>query len=411
MMQSSVRESEVVVTGVGCLGPYGLGLDALRQALASGEALQTPIDRSAGYHRRGSATKVASCSQLQFEPWLSEDAGRRMSDLSQYAVTCARMALSHADLAEVPPERTSVTIATAFGPGGFTERLALQVLQKGGKFASPFLFTDCVANAAAGQIAIAIGARGPNNTICQREAGPLLALGQAVNDLSLGRADVCLAGAIDELKPLSHAILDRFRALARAIGGDVALEQPRPFDQRRNGYLAGEGGTVLVLERADHAAKRNARVLARVGRTVRAFDPTAPRSGHGTDSKALAHNLQQHFGEQMLRVGTVVSAASGARRSDALEAQVLQRILPQVATAHGPRVLAPKAVTGEFGGGTLAAAMLAVSGAEFAAPAACKTPDPELGIALRSGPTQVAPVLCSAHAAGGSSAWTMLEPA
>jgi 3-oxoacyl-[acyl-carrier-protein] synthase II len=205
----------VVVTGIGCLGPFGLGLDALRAALALGEPLHSDIDRSAGYHRPGSATKVAACHGLDLSPWLSDEAARRMSDLSQFAVTAARMALADARLDVIPAERTAVAIATAFGPGGFTEQLALQVLQKGGKFASPFLFTDCVANAAAGQIAIALQARGPNTTICQREAGPLLALGQGAEDVALGRADVALCGAVDELKPLSHAILDRFRARAR----------------------------------------------------------------------------------------------------------------------------------------------------------------------------------------------------
>ena len=207
----------VVVTGVGCLGSFGLGTDALRAALSRGAPIASPVDRSDGYHRRGAATLVAACRDLDLTPWLSEEDARRMSDLSQFGVVAARMALRDAGLDRPPSERTSVAIGTAFGPGGFTEKLARQVLQKGGRSASPFLFTDCVANAAAGQIAIATGARGANTTICQREAGPLLALGQGADDVALGRADVCLAGAVDELKPLSHAILDRMRALERGV--------------------------------------------------------------------------------------------------------------------------------------------------------------------------------------------------
>lgn len=400
----------VVVTGVGCLGAYGTGIDALAQALANGNALATEIDRSAGYHRDNASRLVAQCrdatgAPLDTTPWLSEDDGRRMSDLSQYAVTCARMALAHADLAEVPAERTAVTIATAFGPGGFTERLALQVLQKGGKFASPFLFTDCVANAAAGQIAIATGARGANLTICQREAGPLLAVAQAARDVACGRADVALVGAIDELKPLSHAILDRFRAVARPRqDGDATEELPRPFDRHRNGYLAGEGGTVLVLEREDHARARSARILARIGPAVRAFDPTASRVGHGSDVDSLAASMHRGFGTELRSIDAVVSAASGARRGDRLEADLLHR-----AFAELPRVLTPKAVTGEFGGGTLAAAVLALTGADFAVPNGCKNPDPSCKVPLAAGPVVAQHVLCSAHGAGGVSAWITLQ--
>ncbi|MCK5942518.1 MAG: hypothetical protein KAI24_11145, partial [Planctomycetes bacterium] len=79
------------------------------------------------------------------------------------------------------------------------------------------------------------------------------------------------------------------------------------------------------------------------------------------------------------------------------------------AVPHAPRVLAPKAVTGEFGGGTLAAAMLALGGADFAVPIGCNRPDPALEIVLEPGPVHARRVLCSAHGAGGVSSWTLFE--
>ncbi|MBX3461579.1 MAG: hypothetical protein KF830_00265 [Planctomycetes bacterium] len=392
---------DVVVTGVGCLGPWGLGLPALAAALRQGRALASPIDRSAGYHRPDAATQVAACGPLDLSPWLSPQAARRMSDLSQYAVAAARMALADAGLAAVPADRTAVALATAFGPGGFTEQLARQILDKGGKAASPFLFTDCVANAAAGQIAIDLGARGPNTTICQREAGPLLALQQGAFDVASGRADVCLAGAVDEMKPLSHAILDRFRALVRPDGQG---ELPRPFDRRRRGVLAGEGATVLVLESEASARARGARVLARVGPTARGFDPTAGRASFGHDAGGLAALLRTRLGRLLPEVGAVVSTAAGARQGDALEAAVLRRTFAAL-----PPVLVPKAVHGEYGGGTLATALLALAGSDFARPAGCTEPDPDLGVVPASGRVQAARVLCSALAAGGAAAWSILE--
>jgi 3-oxoacyl-[acyl-carrier-protein] synthase II len=392
---------EVVVTGIGCLGPWGIGMPALAAALQRGAALGTPIDRSAGYHRGNAATRVAACGPLDLTPWLSPQAARRMSDMSQYAVAAGRMALADAGLADVRGERTAVALATAFGPGGFTEQLARQILEKGGKAASPFLFTDCVANAAAGQIAIDLGARGPNTTICQREAGPLLALAQGAADIALGRADICLAGSVDEMRPLSHAILDRFRALARP-GRDSEL--PRPFDRRRSGMLAGEGATVLVLEAEATAHARGARVLARVGATARAFDPSAGRASFGRDADGLAAVLQERLAPALSEVSAIVSTASGARRGDALEAAVLRRTFAEL-----PPVLVPKAVHGEYGGGTLATALLALAGGEFARPVGCTEPDPELGITPAQGRVQASRVLCTALAAGGTAAWTVLE--
>jgi 3-oxoacyl-[acyl-carrier-protein] synthase II len=324
-----------------------------------------------------------------------------MSDLSQYAVAAARMAIEHAGLADVRGERTAVALSTALGPGGFTEQLARQILEKGGKAASPFLFTDCVANAAAGQVGIDLGARGPNLTICQREAGPLLALAQGRAEIAHGRADVCLAGAVDEIKPLVHALLDRFRALVRP---EPHGELPRPFDVRRSGALAAEGATVLVLEESEKARARGARVLARVGPTARAFDATASRAGFGRDAAGLAATLDARLGAQLAEVDCVISGASGTRAGDALEAAVLRRALPRPV-----RVLAPKAVHGEYGGGTLAAALLALAGGEFARPPACDQPDPALGVRLGDGAGAPHRVLLSALAAGGVAAWTVLD--
>lgn len=392
---------DVVVTGVGCVGAFGIGLPALASALARGAPCRVAVDRTAGYHRRNAAATVAGARGADLSPWLPA-AARRMSALSQFAVAAARMAIADADLASVRGERTAVAFATALGPGGFTEQLARQILEKGGRAASPFLFTDCVANAAAGQIAIDLGAQGPNITICQREAGPVLALAQGATEIVHGRADVCLAGAGDEMEPLVHAVLDRFRALARSSpGGD---ELPRPFDRNRNGVLAGEGATVLVLEAADHAAARGARLLARVGPAVRAFDPTAGRASFGRDAAGLAATLRERAGCVLADVDVVVSGASGSRAGDALEAGVIAAVLPP-----GARVVAPKAVHGEYGGGTLAAALLALRGAEFALPLGCDAPDPALGVDLAIGTVRARRVMLSALAAGGVAAWTFLH--
>jgi 3-oxoacyl-[acyl-carrier-protein] synthase II len=396
-----MKRREVVVTGIGCIGPWGIGMQGLAKALQRGEPLSSPIDRAAGYHREGAATLLAGCGGLDLSPWLDAQQARRMSIISQYAVATARMALQDAGLRDVRSDRTAIALATAFGPGTFTEQLARQILEKGGKAASPFLFTDCVANAASGQIAIDLGARGPNATICQREAGPLLALAHGAHDVAAGRADVCLAGAVDEMSPLSHAILDRFRALARPGG---AGEVPRPFDRRRRGVLAGEGATILVLEAEAAARARDARILCRVGPTVRVFDPSAGRASFGQGHETLAKTLLGRLAFKLCEVDTVVSSASGARRGDALEAAVLRRACPQ--RSH---VLVPKAVHGEYGGGTLAAGLLALRGAEFGFPPACSEPDPALGIAPTSGFVHARRILCSALAAGGAAAWSILE--
>jgi hypothetical protein len=185
-----------------------------------------------------------------------------MSPPSKLAVAAARMATAEAG-GTAEAGLTEVVLATAFGPASFTERLLRGLLAEGPETASPFLFTECVANAPAAQVAIACQARGPNITVTQREAGPLLALGRAAADVATGSVARALAGAVDESPPLVHALLDRYGALSRptAEGGEVA----RPFDRRRSGFYMGEGRRSSwwrTRRRRGRAARGSVRVRA-----------------------------------------------------------------------------------------------------------------------------------------------------
>jgi len=399
----------VVLTGLGTVGPHGIGRDALRSALAAGRPLATAMDRSAGYHAAESSRLAALVPQADLGRWLPPAEARRLSMPSRFAVAAARMAVEDAGLAGFEGRRVAVVLATAFGALLFTEKLVRQILEEGPESAQPFYFSECVANAAAARVAIALSARGANVTITEREAGPLLAVARGAQEVASGRADVAIAGAADEMTPLLHALLDRFRGTARA--GRDRDEAARPFDAGRDGVLAGEGASVVVIEREADAASRGARPLARVAASVAAFDATAPVSDWGEGSGALARTLRAGLARAERTtesVELIVSGASGARRGDRIEAETLS-----AAWGGGPLppVVVPKAVAGEYGGGFLASAVLALEGAAFGKPTACAVPDPRLPVAPHDGRPLPPPrrVLVSALAAGGAAAWTLLE--
>jgi 3-oxoacyl-[acyl-carrier-protein] synthase II len=334
-----------------------------------------------------------------------------MSPPSKLAVAASRMALRCAGLGTEEEAATAVVIATAFGPSTNTEALLKQILFEGPEAASPSLFMESVANAPAAQIAIALKARGASLTICQREAGPLLALGAGAAEIAAGRAGRVLAGAVDEMTPLLHALLDRFGALARM--GAEGEELARPFDRRRNGFLAGEGGTVVVLESAGSLAARGGRALARVLAWGGGFDPTASPSGWGRGHRALARGLRrtlERAGLGPADVDLVVSGAAGSTGGDRLEAEVLRAVW---AGAPLPPIATPKAVTGEYGGGHLAAAVLAAAGSPLGSPPGRAEPDPELGLAPLDGSPLPPPsvVLATSLAVGGAAAWVVLGKA
>jgi len=400
----------VLITGLGTLGAWGGGAGRLAEALAAGTSLASDVDRSAGYHLPEGARRACLMSPGQLGEWLSPAEARRMSPPSKLAVAASRMALRCAGLVGGEDEGTAVVVATAFGPSTNTEALLKQILFEGPESASPSLFMESVANAPAAQIAIALKARGASLTVCQREAGPLIALGTAAAEIAAGRARRVLAGGVDEMTPLLHALLDRFGALARC--GPGGEELARPFDRRRNGFLAGEGAVMAVLESREALAVRGGRTLARVLAWGSAFDPTAPPTGWGRGRRALARGLMrtlERAGLLPTDVDLVVSGASGARDGDRLEAEVLRAVW---GGSPLPLVAAPKAVTGEYGGGFLGAAVLAAAGSPLGPAPGFAEPDPELGIVPWDGSLLRPPsvVLASSLAAGGAAAWVVLGP-
>jgi 3-oxoacyl-[acyl-carrier-protein] synthase II len=398
-----------VVTGLGVIGPWGAGCPGLVEALRAGIPLASEVDRTGGFHADGGSRSAALVPSLDLTRWIPPAQARRLALPSRWSLAAARMALEDAGLSSLEGRRVSVVLATVFGSVLFTEKLVRQILEEGPEAAQPFYFSECVANAPAAQVALALGARGANVTVTQREAGALSALAIAAQEVTERRADIAIAGATDEMTPLLHSLLDRYRAIARRAA--ERDEAPRPLAANRDGFLAGEGAVSLVVERDVDAAARSARPMVRIVASARAFDPTATESdwgfGHERLGSALRAVLLGAFPDGP-RVDVIVSGASGAVHGDALEGSVLHHAWP---AGDLPAVVVPKGVVGEYGGGHLAAAVLAAAGAEFGPLAAFDAPDPAIGIvpARVVGGKHPARVLVSALAAGGAAAWVVLE--
>lgn len=398
-----MNPSRIVISSVAAIGPHGRNMDQLLSHLAGDSPPPGPaptVDELARPRRGRSAFRVPD---LDLDDLVTPRAARRMSRSSVWAAAAARLAMQEAGLKPGPRPGLGVYTATAFGPSGFTSGLLAQIFGAGPQTASPFLFTDCVANAPAGQSAIAVQAQGPNVTICQRESGPLQALAQASRDLRWGRISQALVGAVDELDAHQLEILDRMGALTKDPRG------PRPFALGRDGTTAGEGASYLLLEPESMAQVRDHLPLCLVLASGRGFDPSAPPAGWGEGAESFATQLRQSLQDAHLepaQIDAVVCGASGSRRGDALEAAVLHRVF---GTEHPP-LLTPKARLGEYGGGTLATAVLAATGPIRVRTDASR-PDPQLpcrpSVEALTGATRR--VLATGLGTGGAGAWAILE--
>jgi 3-oxoacyl-(acyl-carrier-protein) synthase len=400
-----------VVTGLGAVGPYGLGMPALSRALERGTVPRQEVDRSYGFHRPGSARTAGLVDHAAYRAWLPALSARRMCTNSRMALASTRMAVDSAELeeADLRGERTAVCIGTAFASADVTVRMLEQIASGGPQSASPFLFMETVANAYAGHVALHFGAQGSNATVSQREASGSQALARALRLLEAKACDRVLVSCTDEMSPATHGTMDRFRALVRPDAD--GKEEARPFDAGRGGFFAAEGASALVLESEKLASERGAPVLARVRATIRANDPSAPNHGYGDGVDTLARALLRGLARCDLAprdIQRIVSGANGSRAGDRLEALVLRRVW---GAATLPPVLAPKATLGEYGGGFLAASILGASEQGFAPTPGFRAPDPELGIRPHAGETLASPKLSlvSSLAAGGAAIWLVLE--
>ena len=251
-------------------------------------------------------------------------------------------------------------------------------------------------------------ALGPNLTVTQREAGPLIAVTSVAREIAAGRSRVGLAGAVDEANPILHAVLERFGALAGP--GANGSERARPFDRARDGFNLAEGGVVLALESEESARVRGARPMARIRASIAGFDPDAPVWGWSRSPETLLRRLAsglEKAGIELGEIDRIVAGASGSRYGDRLEGLILRALFGDSL----PPVLAPKGVVGEYGGGHLAAAVLAAAGRPFGPTAGFSEVDPEIGLVPHDGRELPPPrnVLVSSLAAGGAAAWIVLE--
>jgi 3-oxoacyl-[acyl-carrier-protein] synthase II len=396
----------VVITGLGTLTASGAGHRELASDLARGAHRATPIQAVEESNPSAIASQVAI---EDLSAWIAPAAARRMSRPSRFAVAAATMALQEAGLETgVRDEALGVSMSSTFGPLAHTQRILDQIRDEGPAAASPALFTECVVNAPVSQVSISTGAQGPCTTLCGRESGPLVALARGCSDLIEGRISRSLAGACEEVTPLLHDVLVKLGSL-QPPEPDGTLEI-RPLDRRRRGFLLAEGATLLHLELASRAERRDARPLGRVRSWGAAFDPTASRVSWGRDPEPLARGLLACLargGISPTEIALIVSGASGSKAGDLLEARTLR-------TAWGdhplPPIVAPKAVTGEYSGAFLAAAVLALRGQIAAAPDFERDPDIDLQPRALAAPT-AGPVLVSSLACGGQAAWLVLEAA
>ena len=295
-------DQRVVVTGLGAVTAYGVGVEALFEGLLAGRSTGRRIEC---FDPSAYAVQIA-CEIPDFDPFahLPRKLVRQLDPFAQYALVATAEALAAAGLLagrndpgalRLPladgVDATRVSALVASGVGGLQEVTGQQdrLRESGPAKVRPYLAIALPPNMGGGQAAIRHGVKGPCYTVASACASGSDAIGSGLDLIRAGRADVVLAGGAEApITPITIAGFGNAGALSR--NNDDPAGASRPFDVGRDGFVTGEGAGMLVLERASHARARGAPILAELagyGASNDAHHPTQPAEGGEGAIRAL----------------------------------------------------------------------------------------------------------------------------
>jgi 3-oxoacyl-[acyl-carrier-protein] synthase II len=294
-VQANTSVPRIVVTGLGVVSPVGNNAAVFWQNLTAGV---NGVDRVSHFDPADFKSQVGA-QVKDFDPTLYMDGkeAKRNDRFVQLAVAASKQAFDDAGLKldQVPPERLGVIIGSGIGGIGSIEAQSFRLFEGGPRKVSPFMITNIITNMAAGVVGINLRARAVNFCVVSACASSSHSLGEALNHLRRGDADVILAGGAEaSVVRLGYAGFCAMNAMSTEFNNDPKRAS-RPFDAKRDGFVMGEGSAVLTLETLEHALARSARIYAEFagyGATCDAHHITAPDpSGLGV-SDAIARALR-----------------------------------------------------------------------------------------------------------------------
>lgn len=406
----------VAITGVGVVSPLGHSLSDFHQSLLAG---RSGIDILPQDFLIAPGQQVAArILDWNPAPVLKEGEAANLDRGTQFALVAANqaIAMSGVDLAACDRERIGVSWGTGMGGAHTLDAGYRQVYQKGDMRLRPLSVVMGMNNAAASNVAVRFGLKGPFANYATACSSSAMALGEAMRTILSGRADAAVAGGSEALlTPGTIAAWQALRTLA-APDKDDPTASCRPFDRKRTGLVLGEGAAVFMLEEESQARARGAKILAFLtgyGNTCDAVHMSRPdRDGQVRAMKfALAES-----GVGVQDIGYVNAHGTATTVGDVVECEAIGQVFGE----HAARlpVSSTKSMHGHLLGGAgaleMAATMLPFLGGMLPPTAHLTEPDPACAIRHVRGAEKIEPpraVMSNSFAFGGSNVVLIAERA
>jgi 3-oxoacyl-[acyl-carrier-protein] synthase II len=325
-------ERRVVITGLGVIAPNGIGKDAFWEAIVQGKS---GVGRIKSFDTSGYDTKIAAeISDFDALNYMEKSVAKRVDRFAQFGIAASKMALKDAELDIKTEDRDRIGVSIGAGLGGmfFYERQIVAVLEGGVRKAHPLCVPRIMPNAVSGQVSIELNLRGPNLTISTACSSGSHAIGQAFENIRLGKADIMLAGGTEApIIPYTFAAFNALRVMSKK--NESPQEASRPFDKERDGFVMGEGAGILILESLEHAEKRGAHIYAEIigyGMTGGAHHMVMPAPEGKDAAKAMSLALEE-AGISPTEVDYISAHGTSTQANDRTETQAIKKVFGEYA--------------------------------------------------------------------------------
>lgn len=336
MFQKGFSPRRVVVTGMGIACPLGVGVEHVWKRMLAGHS---GIGAIKSFDASGLPARIAgeiplgakADGGLDINEWIPIKDQKKMDRFIQFAMVAADEAVI--DSGWMPQDedqryRTGVMIGSGIGGLETIHEAASLILQGKAKRISPFFIPSALINLASGQVSIRYGFKGPNHSVVTACATGVHALGDAARLISLGDADVMVAGGAEAaVGEIGMAGFCAARALSTSFN-DTPTAASRPWDEARDGFVMGEGAGVVVLEELEHAKARGAKIYGEVigyGMSGDAYHITAPAEGHDGAFRAMKAALAS-AGVAPEQIQYVNAHGTSTPLGDDLELEAVERL-------------------------------------------------------------------------------------
>ena len=338
----------VVVTGLGLVSPVGIGVEESWSALVAGRSGIGPITL---FDASTFPTRIAG-EVKGFDPtkYMDRKEARRNDRFIHFALAAADMAMKDAglDMSKEDPTLVGCIVGAGIGGLGTIEDEHKVFLEKGVKKIGPFFIPSLIINLAPGQISMRYGMKGPNFSPVSACATGNHSIGDAMIYIERGMADVMVTGGCEAtITTLGVGGFCAARALSER--NDAPEKASRPFDKHRDGFVAGEGAGILVLEEYEHARARGARIYAELvgyGATADANHITAPAPQGEGGQRAMRMALRD-AGLNPEQIGYVNTHGTSTPQGDIPECQGIRKVFGDWAKS-GLVVSSTKSMTGHM---------------------------------------------------------------